>query len=204
MYGARWGLRIPIYGDDEYRLTFSMSLGGYNNVAVHVYDDLLPKGAAWGYHSARNPDASLSAQIIRVPLDMEVSETEDEFAFFRKNSIYLWHVRNLFEHMLRDPASGLVILDFSGYKGNIGISNEIDRYVQKLKARGGKVIAISTADCHPLDEIADHIITVPKTRPMLMPILTCIPLQLLAYHIAVLRGNDVDQPRNLAKSVTVE
>ena len=141
MYGARWGLRIPIYGDDEYRLTFSMSLGGYNNVAVHVYDDLLPKGAAWGYHSARNPDASLSAQIIRVPLDMEVSETEDEFAFFRKNSIYLWHVRNLFEHMLRDPASGLVILDFSGYKGNIGISSEIDRYVQKLKARGGKVIA---------------------------------------------------------------
>ena len=58
-----------------------------------------------------------------------------------KNSIYLWHVRNLFEHMLRDPASGLVILDFSGYKGNIGISSEIDRYVQKLKARGGKVIA---------------------------------------------------------------
>ena len=67
-----------------------------------------------------------------------------------------------------------------------------------------KIIAITTEDCHPLDEIADHIIKVPKTIPMLMPILTCIPLQLLAYHIAVLRGNDVDQPRNLAKSVTVE
>ena len=76
--------------------------------------------------------------------------------------------------------------------------------VREIKARGGKVIAISTADCHPLDEIADHLITVPKTTPMLMPIVTCVPLQLLAYHIAVLRGNDVDQPRNLAKSVTVE
>ena len=76
--------------------------------------------------------------------------------------------------------------------------------VREIKARGGKVIAISTEDCHPLDEIADHLIKVPKTTPMLMPIVTCVPLQLLAYHIAVLRGNDVDQPRNLAKSVTVE
>ncbi|MCL4102127.1 glutamine--fructose-6-phosphate transaminase (isomerizing) [Fibrobacter sp. HC4] len=76
--------------------------------------------------------------------------------------------------------------------------------VREIKARDGKVIAITTDDCHPLDEIADHLIKVPKTISMLMPILTCIPLQLMAYHIAVLRGNDVDQPRNLAKSVTVE
>ena len=76
--------------------------------------------------------------------------------------------------------------------------------VREIKARGGQVIAITSEDCHPLDEIADHIIKVPQTLPMLMPIITSIPLQLLAYHIAVLRGNDVDQPRNLAKSVTVE
>lgn len=76
--------------------------------------------------------------------------------------------------------------------------------IREIKARGGKVIAITTEDCHPLDEFADHLVKVPKTLSMLMPILTCIPLQLLAYHIAVLRGNDVDQPRNLAKSVTVE
>ena len=141
LYGVRWGFRMPLYGDDEYRLTFSTSFGAYNNVALHVYDDLLPKGGAWGYHSARNPNASLSAQIIRVPLDMQVAETEDEFSFFRKSSISIWHVRNLFEHMLRDPACGLVILDFSGYKGNIGVSSEIDRYVKKLKARGSKVVA---------------------------------------------------------------
>ena len=140
-YGGRWGLRVPLYGDDEYRLTFSLSFGGYNNGALHIYDDLLPKGGAWGFHSARNPNASLSAQIIRVPLDMQVSEVEDEFGFFRKNSICIWHVRNLFEHLLRDPGAGLVILDFSGYKGNIGVSSEIDRYVSKLKLRGSKVVA---------------------------------------------------------------
>ena len=76
--------------------------------------------------------------------------------------------------------------------------------VREIKARGGRVIAVTTEDCKPLDEFADHLIKVPKTIPMLMPIVTCVPLQLMAYHIAVLRGNDVDQPRNLAKSVTVE
>lgn len=76
--------------------------------------------------------------------------------------------------------------------------------VREIKARGGKVIAITTQDCTPLDQFADELICVPATTPMLMPMVTCVPLQLLAYHIAVLRGNNVDQPRNLAKSVTVE
>ncbi len=76
--------------------------------------------------------------------------------------------------------------------------------IREIKARGGRIIAITSQDCSPLDEFADHLVRVPSTLPMLMPIVTCIPLQLLAYHIAVLRGNDVDQPRNLAKSVTVE
>jgi len=76
--------------------------------------------------------------------------------------------------------------------------------VREIKARGGRIIAVTSQDCSPLDEFADHLIRVPSTLPMLMPVVTSIPLQLLAYHIAVLRGNDVDQPRNLAKSVTVE
>lgn len=76
--------------------------------------------------------------------------------------------------------------------------------VREIKARGGRIIAVTTEDCTELSEFADDIIFVPKINPMLMPLVTCVPLQLLAYHIAVLRGNDVDQPRNLAKSVTVE
>jgi len=74
----------------------------------------------------------------------------------------------------------------------------------EIKARGGRLIVVTTSDNSPLDGLADHIIRIPATNPALMPVVACVPLQLLAYHIAVLRGNDVDMPRNLAKSVTVE
>ncbi len=76
--------------------------------------------------------------------------------------------------------------------------------MQEVKARGGRILAITDDDSDDLRRIADHIIRIPKTLRVLTPLLTVIPLQLLAYHIAVLRGCDVDTPRNLAKSVTVE
>ncbi|UCH11622.1 MAG: glutamine--fructose-6-phosphate transaminase (isomerizing) [Fidelibacterota bacterium] len=76
--------------------------------------------------------------------------------------------------------------------------------IQEIKARRGKVLAITDARDPELEELADHIIQVPTTHELLLPLITVIPLQLLAYHIAVLRGCPVDQPRNLAKSVTVE
>jgi len=76
--------------------------------------------------------------------------------------------------------------------------------MQEVKARGGRIIAITTEGNDDLSALADHQLRVPATAPLLSPILTTIPLQLLAYHIAVLRGCDVDRPRNLAKSVTVE
>jgi glucosamine--fructose-6-phosphate aminotransferase (isomerizing) len=76
--------------------------------------------------------------------------------------------------------------------------------MQEVKARKGKVIAIATKGDLLMRQTADHVIELPETSPALVPILATIPLQLLAYQIAVLRGCDVDQPRNLAKSVTVE
>ena len=76
--------------------------------------------------------------------------------------------------------------------------------IQEVKARKGKVIAIATEGDTEISKYADHIIEVPATHHLLSPLLNVIPLQLLAYHIAVKRGCDVDQPRNLAKSVTVE
>jgi glucosamine--fructose-6-phosphate aminotransferase (isomerizing) len=76
--------------------------------------------------------------------------------------------------------------------------------IQEVKARGGKVICITSQHEPVLDGMIDHEIRVPQTIDMLYPILTVIPLQLLAYYIAVKRGLNVDQPRNLAKSVTVE
>jgi glucosamine--fructose-6-phosphate aminotransferase (isomerizing) len=76
--------------------------------------------------------------------------------------------------------------------------------MQEVKARGGRIICITDAEDAQIAGMADYIIRVPKTHPMLTPLLTVVPLQLLAYHIAVIRGCDVDTPRNLAKSVTVE
>ncbi len=76
--------------------------------------------------------------------------------------------------------------------------------MQEVKARGGRLIAITSEGNGDLSQLVDHQIAVPASPPLITPVLTVIPLQLLAYHIAVLRGCDVDRPRNLAKSVTVE
>jgi glucosamine--fructose-6-phosphate aminotransferase (isomerizing) len=76
--------------------------------------------------------------------------------------------------------------------------------VQQAKARGGVVIAVATEGDEEIKHKADHVIYVPEAPPLLAPIINVMPLQLLSYHIAVRRGCDVDQPRNLAKSVTVE
>lgn len=76
--------------------------------------------------------------------------------------------------------------------------------IQEVKARKGQVLAIVTEGDDQIASIADHFIAIPKTEEPLTPLLSVVPLQLLAYHIAVMRGCDVDQPRNLAKSVTVE
>ncbi len=76
--------------------------------------------------------------------------------------------------------------------------------IQEVKARHGRVLAIATEGDTDIESVSDWIIRVPETSDMLIPLLSVIPLQLLAYHIAVARGCDVDKPRNLAKSVTVE
>lgn len=76
--------------------------------------------------------------------------------------------------------------------------------IEEVKARGGRILAIANNDNGKIDELVEHTIKIPSTLPMLMPVLSVIPLQLLAYHIAVKKGLNVDQPRNLAKSVTVE
>jgi len=76
--------------------------------------------------------------------------------------------------------------------------------IEQVKARGGTVIALATEGDEDIARKSDHVLYIPQTSPLLTPVLAVIPLQLLAYHIAVRRGCDVDQPRNLAKSVTVE
>ena len=94
----------------------------------------------------------------------------------------------------RDPES-----DDSRIRYDKTLSN-----IQEVKARGGIVVAVACEGDEEVAKVADHLIAVPRSNELLLPILEIVPLQLLAYHIAVRRGCDVDQPRNLAKSVTVE
>ncbi len=84
------------------------------------------------------------------------------------------------------------------------VYSKIMSNMEEVRARNGRIIAIASEGDREIRRFADHIIHIPEINKMVSPLLTVIPLQLLAYHIAVMRGCDVDQPRNLAKSVTVE
>jgi glucosamine--fructose-6-phosphate aminotransferase (isomerizing) len=94
----------------------------------------------------------------------------------------------------KDPADPSSVLKYEKTLSNI----------QEVTARSGRVIAIATEGDHEIAQLVEHVIHIPAAPELLLPILEVVPLQLLAYHIAVRRGCDVDQPRNLAKSVTVE
>ncbi|MDP4600256.1 MAG: glutamine--fructose-6-phosphate transaminase (isomerizing) [Polaribacter sp.] len=87
---------------------------------------------------------------------------------------------------------------------NKGHYDKVVSNIQEIKSRAGKIIAIVTEGDVTVKEIADHVIEIPETEEALTPLLTTIPFQLLSYYIAVMLGKNVDQPRNLAKSVTVE
>jgi glucosamine--fructose-6-phosphate aminotransferase (isomerizing) len=84
------------------------------------------------------------------------------------------------------------------------IFNKVVSSMQEIKARGGPVIAIATEGCELPPGLADEVIPIPDCHEAVLPIVAAIPVQLLSYYIAVERGCDVDKPRNLAKSVTVE
>ena len=100
---------------------------------------------------------------------------------------------------LIDEAMPVYVIATKGTSYEKVVSN-----IQEVKARKGKIIAIVTEGDVQVKEIADHVIEIPETDEHLVPLLATIPLQLLSYHIAVMRNCNVDQPRNLAKSVTVE
>jgi glucosamine--fructose-6-phosphate aminotransferase (isomerizing) len=93
----------------------------------------------------------------------------------------------------------VVFLATRGYQYDKVISN-----IEEVRARGGVIIAVATEGDDHIRRYSDHVITVPSVPEPLQPLLTVVPLQLLAYHAAVARGCNVDKPRNLAKSVTVE
>jgi glucosamine--fructose-6-phosphate aminotransferase (isomerizing) len=84
------------------------------------------------------------------------------------------------------------------------IYNKIISNMEEVRARKGKIIVIATENDKDIAKFADHVIYIPDAHKVVLPVLSVIPLQLLSYYVAIDRGCDVDQPRNLAKSVTVE
>jgi glucosamine--fructose-6-phosphate aminotransferase (isomerizing) len=100
---------------------------------------------------------------------------------------------------LIDEKMPVIAIATSGFVYEKIISN-----IQEVRARKGKVIAIAGGSNNEINAHADYVIPVPELTESFTPFVAAVPLQLLAYHVAVLRGCDVDQPRNLAKSVTVE
>ncbi len=100
---------------------------------------------------------------------------------------------------LIDEHMPVVVLVSKGVTFDKMLSN-----VEEVKARGGKIIAVTSKVTEDINARADTIFKVPENNAYLTPVLFAVPLQLLAYHIAELKGTDIDQPRNLAKSVTVE
>jgi len=101
------------------------------------------------------------------------------------------------------PTVILATRDFSSDASHVLYEKTLSN-IQEVKAREGIVLAVACEGDDEVSKMADHVIRIGTTDEMLLPILEVLPLQLLAYHIAVKRGCDVDQPRNLAKSVTVE
>ena len=85
-----------------------------------------------------------------------------------------------------------------------GMYEKIVSNIQEIKSRKGRIIAIVTEGDTIVKELADKCFVIPDTRDCFVPLLAVIPMQLLSYHIAIAKGRNVDQPRNLAKSVTVE
>jgi glucosamine--fructose-6-phosphate aminotransferase (isomerizing) len=134
-------------------------------------------------------------------------EIEELAGLFYQHSDFLYLGRGINYPIALEGALKLKEISYihaEGYPAGEMKYEKVISNMEEVKARGGIVIALTDHDDPQLTEKADHLIRIPSTDPLLIPILATVPLQLLAYHVAVLKGTDVDQPRNLAKSVTVE
>lgn len=166
--GVELSFHIPIYGEsEEYKLSLSYPFGAYANAAVTLFEDFTPRRFAFGYHRSRNPNAYSRSQIVRVPLSLTVKEVDEKFAFFKDPSMSVWTIRNHFEQILHDKTTGIVIFDFSGYRGGAAISKEIQRGIVVLRKSGRKVIAYLD-DVRPTvllaSASADRIVVDPAAR----------------------------------------
>jgi glucosamine--fructose-6-phosphate aminotransferase (isomerizing) len=166
--------------------------------AVGQYDDL-------SKHLARAQDFLYLGRGIHFPIALEGALKLKEISYIHAEGYPAGEMKHGPNALIDEnlPVVVLATRDPESDESQIHYEKTISN-IQEVKARSGIVVAIACEGDEEVAKMADHLITVPSTRELLLPLLEMIPLQLLAYHIAVRRGCDVDQPRNLAKSVTVE
>jgi len=161
-------LQIPLYGDDEeYRLYVSHAFGTSANASLIFDDDGAPRHLSFGYHSAKTPDPYILSRVVRVPLNVPLSETEPGFSLLGNASMSVETLRNHFDILLADKSAQLIIFDFTGYSAGTAISKEIERGILKLRAAGRKVVAYLD-DVRPTtllaSSAADRVVFQPSAR----------------------------------------
>src|SRR5512135_275044 len=164
----------------------------------HIYDDLAKV-------LFRSSDFLYLGRGIHFPIALEGALKLKEISYIHAEGYPAGEMKHGPNALIDEnlPTVVLATRDFSDESSRLLYEKTLSN-IQEVKAREGKVIAVACEGDEEVAKIADHVIPIPTTHELLLPILEVVPLQLLAYHIAVRRGCDVDQPRNLAKSVTVE
>ncbi len=161
-------------------------------IVYHPNDEKMVENLSMALFSSEN-DKDILAQIIDGLLKYipKISQADSEFAYIGDN---LKKILALIE-------SGVPVIALATQKS---VYEKTLSNIKEVKARDAVMIGIAAEDDNELEKYVDHVIKVPATDELLIPLLTVVPLQLLAYYAAITRGCDVDKPRNLAKSVTVE
>jgi glucosamine--fructose-6-phosphate aminotransferase (isomerizing) len=153
----------------------------------------------------RSKDFLFLGRGIHFPIALEGALKLKEISYIHAEAYAAGEMKHgpnaLIDEML--PAVVLATRDLASEESNVRFEKTLSN-MQEVKARGGTVVAVACEGDADVAKVADHVLWVPVADELLLPILEIVPLQLLAYHIGVRRGCDVDQPRNLAKSVTVE
>jgi glucosamine--fructose-6-phosphate aminotransferase (isomerizing) len=153
-------------------------------------------GIARKYHNAH--DMLFLGRGLNYPIALEGALKLKEIAYIHAEGYAAGEMKHGPIALIDENMPVVVVVPRDGHYEKT-ISN-----VEEVRAREGKVIAIATEGDHEISRLAEHIVWVPKVDESVTPLVTVVPLQLLAYYVADLKGTDVDQPRNLAKTVTVE
>jgi glucosamine--fructose-6-phosphate aminotransferase (isomerizing) len=164
----------------------------------HIYDDLAKS-------LSKSSDFLYLGRGIHFPIALEGALKLKEISYIHAEGYPAGEMKHGPNALIDEnlPTVVLATRDFTDENSRLLYEKTLSN-IQEVKAREGKVIAVACEGDEEVVKTADHVIPIPTTHELLLPILEVVPLQLLAYHIAVRRGCDVDQPRNLAKSVTVE